>query len=93
MADDHREPACDHDGVDVEAYAVNGEQRLRVLHAAPKAAFDPGIFADHGPDLVVDGDRVTIGGTVVYEVTDWHHRCPGWGGREFALATLVSRII
>ena len=81
---------CNHDGVTIESHEYGPP---RIVDAAPYTAFPREWLDSMSPDLVtVDGDRITVCGTVVYEVIDWHHRCSTYGSdAEFAYARLVSR--
>jgi len=79
-----------HDGVDIEQSEYGP---LRVLHAAPTAAFSRSLLDEADPALLtVEGDRITVCGQVVYEVRDWHHHCGG-APEEQVLADLVTVIV
>ncbi|MGI5274744.1 hypothetical protein ACQEUU_37305 [Nonomuraea sp. CA-218870] len=81
---------CNHDGVTIESDEYGPP---RVVDAAPLAAFPRDWLDSPDPEvLVVDGDRITVCGTTVYEVMDWHHRCSTYGSDAvYAYARLVSR--
>lgn len=80
---------CNHDSVTIEAGEYGSP---RVVDAPPVAAFSRELLNSASWDVfAVEGDRIIACGNVVYEVTDWHHRCPGRRDAEMVLARLVSR--
>lgn len=80
---------CNHGGVTIE---VDEYGSPCVAYAAHTAAFPREWLHAAGPEVAtVDGNRITVCGEAVYEVTDWHHRCPGHEHADTALARLVSR--
>ncbi|MGA4989891.1 hypothetical protein [Nonomuraea bangladeshensis] len=80
---------CNHDGVTIKKPEYGPPY---VVDAAPTAAFTRELLVDADRDVfAVEGDRITVCGNVVYQVTDWQHRCPGQGDMDTVLVRLVSR--
>ncbi|MFI7448104.1 hypothetical protein ACIBQX_11450 [Nonomuraea sp. NPDC049714] len=77
---------CNHGAVTVDVGAYGD---ACVTWADRTAAF-PRTWLAENEWVTVEGDRITVCGTTVYEVIDWHHRCPGYGP-ELALSRLISR--
>lgn len=77
---------CRHDGVLLE-WPEYGSPH--VVDAHPTAAFPFAFLADDNSAVDIEGNRITLCGEVVYEVTDWHHQCAGMA-EEFAFAHKVE---
>lgn len=78
---------CSHDGVSIN---VNESGVALMVHAGRTAAFSADLLAAASEDITMDGDTLTVCGNLTYRVTDWNHRCPGWGNTVMALAELVA---